>query len=154
MAGVGGGCVEGGRVAGPGGSDGAAVPAADSDMGGDSNRAGAAAVGGGGAAMGDGVDCSLRDVVDEVVGSVMQNHCKTVLKASAVLDDSSQNGKLRRAVPLVISEKIRDHLTAIATALVSDCSFALRTLTPGSRPGTSNRGGSWKRQLYTSTSGR
>jgi len=60
------------------------------------------------------------------VGSVMQNHSKTVLKASAELDDSSQNGTLRRAVPLVISEKIRDHLTAIATALVSDCSFALR----------------------------
>jgi hypothetical protein len=56
----------------------------------------------------------------------MQNHSKTVLKASAELDDSSQNGTLRRAVPLVISEKIRDHLTAIATALVSDCSFALR----------------------------
>ena len=118
--------VEDGRGAGAGGSDGA-VPAAVADVGGDGDRAGAAAVGSGGEALGDGADSSLGKVVDEVVASVMQNDFKTVLKASAVLEDTSKDGSLRRAVPLVISEKIKDHLTTIATALVSDCSFALRT---------------------------
>lgn len=64
--------------------------------------------------------------VDAVLASVVQKHYKEVLKASSVLEESSRPGSLRRVVPFEISEGVKDHLTVIATALVSDCSFALR----------------------------
>ena len=124
----------GGAVGGPGGGGGGG----GEDKGVEGSSAAGAGRGGGAAAVtagsggvpvaaGDGGGLATSAEVVEVVASVLQNHHTKVLKASAELENSSPGGSLRRVVPTVISEKITSHLIAIATALVSDCSFALRT---------------------------